>query len=117
PEVGLYTRAYRRILRIDPLVPDGVVRLEQPHVREPDLGGQQLRLVTSGGLQEAVNPVKDLFRLCLDVTNWVRRYAAEIDRVIAPARTADDWYPLGPLCHAMASDRHICSPFVEAISL
>ena len=32
PEVSLHARAYRRILRINPRVPDGVVRLEQPHV-------------------------------------------------------------------------------------
>lgn len=54
------------------------MRFEQAHVREPDLGSQQLRFVRSGSLQEAVNPVEDLLRLRLDIANRVRRYAAQV---------------------------------------
>jgi hypothetical protein len=38
PKVGSEASPYRRVCRIDPLVPNRIVIFEQAHVSDPDLG-------------------------------------------------------------------------------
>ena len=38
PECTLNAKAYRRILSVDPFVPDGIVFLKVLHIRQPHVG-------------------------------------------------------------------------------
>jgi hypothetical protein len=39
PEWTLNAEAYRRVLSVNPIVPDGIVFFEVPHIRQPYVGG------------------------------------------------------------------------------
>jgi hypothetical protein len=66
------------------------VSFEQPHVREPNLGRQELGFAGSCQLQSVVDSIQDLPGLRADIANWVRRYTAYIDSVPMLDDTTDD---------------------------
>src|SRR5262245_32996357 len=105
-EVGTHAGTYRGVVPIHPFVPDIVVGLEQPHVRQPHLRGQELRLVGAGHGQVFVDALEHLARLSLDVATRVGEHAANVNGVVPLDHGADAGTPTGPLGYAVVNDGH-----------
>src|SRR5690606_10249565 len=76
----------------DPGVPDRVHIVEAGHVGEPDVGGEELRLVGAGLRQQAVDAGEDLLRLLRDGGHRVLRHlAGEVDGVAVDDGLAHAW--------------------------
>ena len=83
--------AYWRISSIHPLVPNGVVILKVPHIRQPHVGGQELRFVSAGFLQKLIDALKHLVGLYLYITDRIGGHTAKTNDAVVHDGKADDW--------------------------
>src|SRR5712671_2890530 len=110
-QLGLDAGAHRRVLGIHPFVPGEVVGPEEPHVGEPHLGGQQLRLVGAGPGEEVVDAVEGLLGLGGDVADRIAGDPADVHPIALRDDAADDRLEVRAVHDEVALDVHDGTPF------
>lgn len=97
------------IVRIDPSIPDGIVRLKEPDVGKPDLRAKKFGFVGTRHRKRFVDAFEDLLRLSRHIAHRVRCDATDVDGFTMNDNSTDDRQLFAPRREFVSMDFHCCT--------
>src|SRR5438477_10628841 len=87
---SFYAGSHWRVSRVRPLVPSEIVLAEHPHVRQPDLSGNQLGFITAHNCEQIINLLQDLSRLIGYITDRIGSHTLQKNKISESSHATDD---------------------------